>query len=230
MTAARLLDHPSEVVTAAYLEGTLDPETTERVERHLASCMPCRSLVRDARAVAGAPEAAVPAELLARAREMAGSGTGSTARTVDAARSSARWIFAGGVATAAIIVVAIVLIARPAPDRRGGLAVETGEAGGTRYRASDQGALAPLAPAPGARIETPEATLTWSALPDAERYVVTVLDTGGTVLATIEVRAPASSAAFAWTGKRPATLLWKVRALRLDRTLAESRPVSFEMR
>jgi hypothetical protein len=100
-----------------------------------------------------------------------------------------------------------------------------------RYRTSGEDGLTALAPLPGARVAGPEVTFSWSAIGDADRYIVTVLDAGGAVVATIEARPPAHSAVFSIaTGARPATLLWKVRALKVARTLSETRPVAFELR
>jgi anti-sigma factor RsiW len=61
------MDHPSELVLAAYLDGTLDPEATDRSDRHVAQCVQCRTLVRNARERTGATEVPVPPDLLVRA-------------------------------------------------------------------------------------------------------------------------------------------------------------------
>ena len=144
-------------------------------------------------------------------------------------------------ATAAVALTAVVLVGLRTSHRG-----ESTPAGRTeeslqvqddvRYRAASPGEhggqdeLTPLSPLPGASIIGPQTTFSWSARSEADRYIVTVLDSGGAIVATIEARAPSHSADFTWKGPRPATLLWRVKALQTDRLLSESRPVAFELR
>ncbi|HXF36417.1 MAG TPA: zf-HC2 domain-containing protein [Actinomycetota bacterium] len=119
--------HPQELL-AAYVDGDLPPDEREEVERHLASCAPCREGVELARAARSAlrtlPEVPVP--------------VGVTGPLLRRAGSGGRWGRAGrwaGAAAAAATVVAVLALALPelgqppgSPERLSAPAADAGGA------------------------------------------------------------------------------------------------------
>lgn len=202
--------HPDERVTAAYLDGTLDPDAMERIERHLAQCPECRAGMVALKSVSMGET--VPPEWVALAKDLKGSRAGLPSRRV-----------ATVAAAAALVLCALAL----------GLQIgRRSQPPADRYRAAPSDGFEALAPAPCAIVEGASVVFRWSPHPDADRYVLTVLDADGAAVATLEARPPESSATWSPSPapRSPTTLLWKVRALRGNRTVAETRPVAFETR
>lgn len=210
----RLEAHPDEVVTASYLDGTLGGEALHRVEAHFARCEECRAglallaLERGAGAEPVAPSDAIAFRNAALAPP--------PARTT---RSAPAWILGA----AAVVVAAIGLslwFAQRAP------------ANGPRIeRDGDAAAIRALSPGAGDVVVAERMTFRFTPVPGADRYVVRITDGTGRSLADLEVRA--ADEPVGWPGDRPVprgTLLWSVQAMRLDRVLAETRPVAFESR
>ncbi len=203
--------HPDELTTAAYLDGTLGDEAAGEFERHLARCADCRAGVTELRMTdAGEP---VPPELLAMGKAQAAS------RRVPSTR-----VVLGG-AAAAVLVAA--LIAGLHGVRQG--AVPASE---TQYRAGAGDGMVSLAPAAGTVARENEIAFRWTPRPDADRYLVTLVSPDGSTLATLEARPPITEAVWPVPpgARRPAALLWRVRAMRGDRSVAETRLIAFEIR
>ena len=208
--------HPDVERTAAYLDGTLAAGERDLVEAHLAACEECRSGVTLLRLGDEAPAQAPSPEMLRRARALDG------APAAAAPRSRRR--FALPAALAAALLVAGALAVRLGGDRSTDrVAVE---------RSEGPAGLETLSPARGATIEAARVAFDWRPAAGADRYVVTLLDAGGLEVAALETRDPGGH--LAWPSDRPplpaGTYLWSVRALALDRVLAESRPAPFSIR
>lgn len=198
-------EHPDDILTAAYLEGTLEGSARDTFESHLAACAQCRDGVT---LLAGVPESpSAPREMIEKARARQG--------------SMMRIGLPAALAAGLLIAVAAGLWPRgpeaPAPG------VERG---------ADPSSLSAVAPAAGARLTSTDIVFSWSPVAGADRYVVTLSRVEGTETETFEVRAP--SATVVRGNDRPAlsagVYLWSVRALSLDRVLDETRPVPFEIR
>jgi hypothetical protein len=208
--------HPDETVTAAYLDGTLPEGGRDRFEAHLAACDPCRAGVAllPRPGIAGSYEEPPP-EMVERARRGA-------AAVPGAGTVRGRSLRPGLLAAAAVVAVAgglwlrgaLAPSAPPPPVERG-----------------PESALRPVYPPAGAVVEAGAIAFVWSAVEGAERYVVTVQDAQGRTVATIESRAAGDPVRWPEGTGVPAsgTYLWSVRALALDRIVAESRPVAFQV-
>ncbi len=203
--------HPDDILTAAYLDGTLPPEAKDRFELHLAECGGCRAGVS---LLAGAEaETAIdaPREMLNRA--LAGAADGAGRRTW-APRAAA-------VAAAAILLVA------------GGLWVRsTLESPAARVERGGTSAMEALSPLPGAVVEPSRISFLWSAVAGADRYIVRIEDSEGLPVAEFTSRRAGEPIPWpaATPTPAPGRYLWSVRALALDRELAGTRPVAFEVR
>ena len=221
------MDHPDEIVTASYLDGSLPAETRETLEAHLADCESCRlGVVLLQGELHGAADRKgsgerVPAEFIARAlRRDPIESRGSTLRRMK------QW----NVSVAAAAVIAIALVAT--------WWMLTGERDATsskraaEYRGADGGFSGELSPARGAVVSADDLVFSWSAVEGADRYSVSVLGPGGEVVVSIETRADQRSAR--WPPDHPlpsrGPLIWKVRAFALDRVIAETRPIPFEIK
>lgn len=206
--------HPDDVVTAAYLDGALTDSDRDRFEAHLAACPSCRDGVA-LLATAEAPVEKLPAAWIERAR--GGSPTVSTS-----ARRPRR--FAVGLLAAGIVLAV-----------GGGLALRLLAPAG-QHPPIERGAVASglraLEPHGGATLDTGRPDFTWSPQEGADRYVVTVSESDGRIAGTFDARA--AGAPVSWPAERPplppGTYLWSVRAMALDRVVAETRPVPFELR
>lgn len=215
MSLERRPAHPDEFETAAYLDGTLDPPAREGMESHLAACQECRRGIALLRKVAlrGGDEA--PAEFLARART-----PGTTAR--QSPRSS---IMMWAAAAAGLILVASIgiLVASRA--------VRAPEPA-ARYRSGTADPLAPVYPSAGEEIVARHLAFEWGRIEGADRYVVSVFSESGDLIAALEVGQEGPP--LRWPASRPTPppgqVLWKVRAMYLDRVLAESAAVPFVIR
>ncbi len=207
-------EHPDDVVTASYVEGNLGGEARDRVEAHLARCASCRAGIALLALDRESGENRVPPEELAAFR--------SAALAPPRERRTRRappWLLA----VAAVAVAAIGLtfwIAQPG-TRDTGLVERDG--GSAPLRA--------LSPASGSVVAAGELAFRFTTVPGADRYVIHVADGSGRSVGVLEARAAGEPVA--WPGDRPVprgTLLWSVRAMSLDRVLAETRPVAFECR
>lgn len=218
MTTAR---HPDEHTTAAYLEGRLPPAARDGVEAHLADCDTCRAGVALLRLGEEESDEAVPPAMLRQAREPAPAGW-----------RSALPIAAG---LLAVLGMAIWLGGRGASRASGGSGAKA-----PVERGAEATALEAIFPARGEVVGAGSLTFRWRPVEGADRYVVTLLDDGGAGIAAIET-GPAgglaeneSTIVLDWPADRPrpapGTYLWTVRALALDRVLAETHPVPFEIR
>jgi hypothetical protein len=89
-----------------------------------------------------------------------------------------------------------------------------------------------LSPGRNEVVEAARLDFRWQPTGGADRYVITVLDASGTEIAAIETNSPEGHVP--WPADRPlppaGTYLWSVRALALDRTVAETRPLPFQVR
>lgn len=199
--------HPAAMLTAAYLDETLDPQGVERFERHLARCATCRAGVVALKNLPTEGEA-VPEPWLAKAR-------------ASTRKPRSIWVATGALAAVVVIAVLVGLLAG-----KGARPFETERV----YRAAGSEAIEALEPARGARVSGSEIPFRWSPLSGTDRYVVTILSAEGATLATLEV--PGSKTEARWHAtETPAfsgTFLWKVCALRDERVVGESRPSSFE--
>ena len=206
--------HPDDVVTAAYLDGTLADSDRDRFEAHLASCPSCRAGVA-VLATAGASVEKAPVAWIERAR---GGAPPVSTRAHQPLRIAAGLLAAGVVLAvgAGLALRVLAPAAPPAPTERG--AIESG--------------LRALEPHGGAILITSRPEFTWSSQEGADRYVVTISDSGGRIAGSFDARAAGSPVS--WPDDRPplspGTYLWSVRAMALDRVVAETRPVSFELR
>jgi len=207
-------NHPDELLTAAYLQGTLASGEQEAFEAHLADCDSCRAGVALLRWPGAAGGEAVPAELIGR---------GKSLRPESA--QPRRWSLpiAAGLAASLLIVAGLaVWMLRAAPPGRPP----------DIYRGDAGSAFTWLEPSAGSQVPTTSLVFRWSLVPGADRYVVTVQGTHGENLAVFTV--PGMDSFAGWPASQPpppsGTLIWRIRALALDRVLAESRPIAFEVR
>ena len=207
MSLAGLTDkHPDELLLAAYLDGAVPDDALDAIERHFAGCERCRSTIAALRSVP--QEERVPDAMLA------------AARAIPAGKRFPRWA-----ASAAAIVIVGLLVAGYAMRRDTTQVAE-------HYRAAAGDELRALSPAPGERVTASPIVFRWTESAAADRYVVTVVDENGAVVATLVAHPPDTSASLSETAPRetPATLLWRVAAMRADRTIAETRPIAFVAR
>ena len=209
-------EHPEAITTAAYLDATLPQPARDALEAHLAACDECRAAtvllrLRDEGEVEEAPP-----EVRRRAHALA---TGPVAP----AHAGTRRRFALTASLAAGLLAAAGLALWP----RGGA-----ESRAPVERQGAAPAIQALSPARGETVEAARLAFHWNPVDGADRYVVSVLDAGGNEVAALETGPPGGHVA--WPADRPllpaGTYLWSVRALVLDRVLAETRPVPFEIR
>jgi hypothetical protein len=131
-------DHP-DILLAEYVDGTLPPDARAEVDAHLLGCDRCRREIELAEEARGAllalPQAPAPEGLLLAVRRRTGR---------RPTRPATRWV--AGVAAAAVLVAAGVLVFRSVETSRQDGVVEQG-AGGRSQEQADQGA-APTAASP----------------------------------------------------------------------------------
>ncbi|MBI3450248.1 MAG: zf-HC2 domain-containing protein [Acidobacteria bacterium] len=213
-------EHPDELVTAAYLDGTLEAGARDGVEAHLAECGECRSGVVLLRGAASSAPQAVPAEWIRSARAPRGAAGTSTEPPAESFTSRLVSALAAGVVIAVAMGMWFTTTTVPSTSRI------------TGYRGASGGAFEGMRPAAGSTERAASLAFHWPAVAGADRYVINVESAAGEALGTIEARAGATSAAWpAGTATPPAgTLIWRIRAMALDRVIAESRPTAFEIR
>ena len=206
--------HPDDTDVAAYLDGVVDGKRRDTIDAHLAECVECRAGVVLLRESARPMTEEIPAEWLKGARRPP-----APPRTDTAWRGRVASGLAAGVVIALGLSLWFSTTTRP---------------GGSRATAYRGPALAfeKLSPSPGDVVAPEGLSFRWSEVAGADRYVVIVTSAAGDPIATIEARAGADAAG--WPDDRPrppaGTLVWKIRAMALDRIIAESRPTSFELR
>ncbi len=159
-----------------------------------------------------------------------GARAGAASRGVDAA--ARRAIGRVGMAAAAALMlmvggaVAVRLLAPP--SGRGG----TRPGGGPPvFRGEGDVSFPDLSPGPGTIVNRVDLAFSWSPIQGADRYQVVVITATGETLARLE--AGAAETRVSWPAPPPGAqgpLLWSVKALTLDRVIAESRPIPFEVR
>jgi hypothetical protein len=207
-------EHPDDVVTASYLEGSLGGEARDRVEAHLALCADCRAGLALLALDRQPGQEPVSSDELAAFREAA-----KAPPRGRKARRARRWLLAA--AAVAVAAIGVTWWLAPPGSRVPSLVERDGGAG----------PLHAVYPVAGSVVAAGDLAFRFTPVPGADRYLVKVADGSGRSLAAIESRAAGEPVA--WPGDRPVprgTLLWSVQALRLDRVLAETRPVAFECR
>lgn len=210
MSEQRIAEHPDEWVTASYLEGNLAGPERERFEAHLASCDLCRDGVTLLRS-AEDDGAAVPPEALRRARAVSAPSGGS---------SRNRLLL--GVAASLLIISAVAVGVlrfgsghRPAPSPiRGNPPTFTG-----------------LFPSGNTLVSPSHVIFRWSPVEGADRYELSVFDAAGKKVAQATLDSKDVSAPWPEDAPPPTagSYLWKIRAMALDRAVAESDPIAFEV-
>jgi len=200
--------HPDEMVAAAWLDGTLGPSLRAEVEGHLAACAECRLTLAALKLDTG-DDAGLDETLLRRARR----------QTLPALT----WMRA---AAAAVVVLTLGagawwLLAPPAtsPDP-------------AVFRGHTDGRFHDLAPEPGASISRDALQFAWSAVPGADRYTVLITRPDTTLVIMFVVRPDEIPSG--WPPGQPlpepGPYLWSVRALSVDREIALTRPIPFQLR
>jgi hypothetical protein len=110
------------------------------------------------------------------------------------------------------------------------LSPSTPPRGAATYRGGGAGGFEDLVPSAGSTAPAGAIVFRWSRVRGADRYAIDVHSAYGENLARFTAPSDASSAH--WPSGVPApppgTLIWRIRALALDRVLAESRPIAFE--
>jgi len=199
--------HPDETTTASYVEGLLRGAARERFESHLVQCDECRAGV------------VLLTGLLEQER-----GEAEVRAAPRPPRRVAVW--AAAAAAAGIVVLGGWLLWRPAHIGH----VGSGDA--PVYRDGGASDLQPLSPAPDAAVERADLRFRWSPVADAERYEVVVTGPEGTTIARLDVDGDRTEVAWPEDREPPRgrSMVWTVRALRLGRAIAESRPASFVVR
>ena len=84
---------------------------------------------------------------------------------------------------------------------------------------------------PNIVLEAEQIEFRWTAEPEADRYEVDLFIAGRPAPVSLTVRPPAQGTTWSVPGdlSRPVAVLWKVRALRAGRLVAESRTIAFEL-
>jgi len=219
-------DHPDAIATAAYLDGTLSDVPRDDFEAHLAACDECRAGVAILRLSPEGDAEAAPPEMLRRARSLA---------TLPA-RPLRRIALAAGLAAGLLAAAGLAIWmggwAGFRAPQTGPSSADVPETGSSVEREGAGPALQALGPARGETVDAAHLAFHWSPVDGADRYVVNLLDAAGNEVATLETSPPGGQVP--WPADRPllpaGTYLWSVRALVLDRVLAETRPIPFEVR
>jgi len=206
--------HPGEARLAAYVNGTLSLGELEEVEAHLAICDECRGSALRLREAIDEGAVEVPREMLEQAappppREEQVAPTW-TAMTLQA------------LAAAAILAIGLTLWFGSAP--------EPASFEEQAYRPAGEAVAGPLSPAPGARVDASRLEFRWKPVPGADAYELTVQNIQGSFFTRIRVEADAPF--FRWyQSDRPplprGDYIYRIRAIRTDRTFEEYRPIAF---
>lgn len=199
--------HPDETATASYVEGHLHGAARDRFESHLAQCDECRAGV------------VLLTGLLEQER-----GEANVRAAPRRPRRVAVW--AAAAVAAGVVVLVGWLLWRPTDFG------QVGSSDAPVYRDGGTSDLQPLSPAPDAAVERADLRFRWSPVVGAERYEVVVTGPEGTTLARVAVGGDRTEVAWPEDREPPRgrSMIWTVRALRLGRAIAESRPASFVVR
>lgn len=205
-----IAEHPDDILTAAYLDGTLDPPSRDRFEAHLAQCDRCRGGVTLLRSVEGDPSA-VPAEMIRRARSASG-------RSAGIPRGG--WLLGLAASLALIAAISAGILRLGSGARQAGSPVR-----------GDAAVITGLSPSGGGTIPASEILFRWSAVEGADRYELSLFDAAGRKIGQVSAGREATSAPWPLDAGPPAPgpYVWKIRAMALDRSIAESDPISFEV-
>jgi hypothetical protein len=156
---------------AAYVDGTLASDATQRLETHLADCDACLSVVgllSRERDLAGTSADAVPELAMARARALVQS-------------KQSRWSrWAPHLAAAAVVLVTISALTSLLQLQGPGIAPDDG--GGdrpTRSTSPRAAELQVLYPTAGVTLEPDELRFRWSAVPGSRYYEVRIVSDAG---------------------------------------------------
>ena len=163
---------PDEHMIAGYVDGALDAPACEELERHLAECGRCLSLVgllsRERRA--GAIET-VPDVILAQARALV---------TVVPQR---RWQSAPRWAAAASVILAVPLLMQISRTERGIEGQGRPEPSATRTVVAPVAGLRVLSPAAGTTVDPRRLSFRWSEVPGSPYYDVRIVTDAGDIVA-----------------------------------------------
>ena len=209
MSEHGMAEHPDEMVTASYLEGSLAGPERDRFEAHLATCDLCRDGVTLLRSGEG-DGPAVPAEALRRAGVSQRGGWSPRGRLLLGVAASLLLISA-----VAVGVLRFGSAHRPAPSPiRGNPPVFSG-----------------LSPSGSTLVPPSHVIFRWSPVEGADRYELSVFDASGAKVAQATLESKDNSAPWPEDAPPPTagSYLWKIRAMALDRVVAESEPVPFEV-
>ena len=185
------MSHVTSEDLAGYLEHRLDRESALRVESHMGDCAACRADLVQIRALIGA---------LPSSRE-----------SPHRYRS---WPRRGWLAAAALVVAALVPLARSAERRHGQAPV-------MRTAPSSAARIAVVAPDPAAQdrpVDPEKVVFTWRAVDGAGTYRITVTDSAGTPVFTTPTTDTSITAPPDLRLVHGGSYLWYVDALRSDGT------------
>jgi len=202
--------HPDEVVTASYLDGTLAGSERDRFEAHLAGCDLCRAGVTLLRS---APEEspAVTVEALQRAGAASGKGAPWS--------PGRRWL---AMAASLLLISAVAVgVLRYGSGRR----MASSPMRGTPPMFSK------LSPSGNSLVPPSHVIFRWAPVEAADRYELSVFDASGKKVAQALVDAKETSTLWPEDSPppTPGSYIWKIRAMALDRVVAESDPIPFEV-
>ena len=173
---------PGAEQLAAYIDGKLSDVERPSLERHLADCRYCLSLVAGVISDTSRATPAIPVWLRRKAQELAGAkGT-----------KTWRWAWALAPAVACLLLVVVVLVEQPTkrgkvPPAGASISSElaqTSNASGerTRSRTRQPEPLRVLAPPNGTTVGRTELRFEWSAVPNALSYQIRITATDGGLL------------------------------------------------
>ena len=211
LSARPLTQHPDEVLTASYLDGGLEGAERDRFEAHLAECRTCRAGVALLRSRLAGVNLQVPKEFLARGKK------------VTVRRKLLQIPSLLGMAASLLLVAgALTWVARRSTSH---------PTTPPPFRGGQSDRFSSLSPAAGISVPATAILFRWSAVEGADRYELGVFDSGGRKI--LEFTAGASARSVSWPSQRPlpppGSYLWEIRALALDRALAESDLIPFEV-
>jgi anti-sigma factor RsiW len=168
----RSLACPDEHQIAGFVDGGLDADARERVERHLADCGYCLALVgllcreRDAEAIVPAPQE-VPAQTSTQATK----------------RPRRRWHLAPPWAAAAALVLAVPLLLQLGRNLDRGVEGQgRPDPSATRTLASPAVGLQVLAPGAGAAVDPRQMSFRWTEVSGTPYYDVRIVTDAGDVV------------------------------------------------
>ena len=201
--------HPDEILMAAYVDGNLGDRQRDSFESHLAGCDSCRGAVVALRAMPSTVPEPAPREFLEAALS-------------DRLHSSSKLPrFAAAAALLIVIALGWVWVHRTPKGSEAGFQMR----GGKAYR------FYGLSPEAGTAVPVGRVRFQWQPVKGADRYRVILFAGDGAKME--ELTATADQRTLGWPADRPpllpGTYLWKMQAFALDRVIAESDPIPFEV-